>query len=156
MTQSPKAKPLPKQVVKPTPITIPTTPTPAPIPIDSTLKVAQCQAAARIQSNKTVDDLLASELPKFQQQLDDAHGKTMKAQQDQINYANQAMAGLVGYSPSAIQNAYDSAFASMQPTVDYYKKLENQIADNWDAAKSYIKQKGEEFYNIAYSSCLNK
>lgn len=160
----PLSAPTPNQ--KPTTAsTLPTSPpqtqisTPQSIPAlqeDSTLKVARCQAEARQKVDQLVNQALASYLPIFQKQLDEAHAKWVETRQEQIRRSMETPSELIGADPYTQRQARDAAALAIQPTVDYYANLENQIADQWEQAKGEARRVGELQYNSLYLECLNK
>lgn len=151
-----KRQPTPPQLP---PVEISPIPQPQPAPLsqeDSALKVARCQAEAREKVDRLINQALSSYLPLFQQRLDKAHAEWVKARQEQIRRSMETPSELIGAHPYTQSQARDAAAQAMQPTVDYYANLENQIADQWEQAKREARRIGELQYNSLYLECLNK
>lgn len=155
--------PLPSPTITPVIKYIVITPTPAPasiktpIPVqDNSLKIAICQAQAREEINNSLNKVISISKPLFQQQLDEAHANWVAAKQEQIRRAVEPIPELYGASPEQIRSVRESAANAVQPTIDYYANLEQQIISNWEKANQEARKLAEQQYNSLYLKCLNQ
>ncbi|MDO8558628.1 MAG: hypothetical protein Q7S09_05640 [bacterium] len=166
LTPTPTPKPIKKTVPgatsKPIPVPAPSqTPLPTflptPLPtIDPALKIAQCQASARKQTDDNITRVLTAKLPEFQSQLDATHANYLAAKQEQVDcWLAPLPPDMIGMSPEMITTYHQSCANTKQVTVNYYSNLENQIADLWEQAKQAVRRTGEQQYNSDYLACLN-
>lgn len=123
---------------------------------DSPLKIARCQAEAREGIDRVVNQALSAYLPIYQKRIDEAHAAWLAAREKQRRAIVETPSDLIGAPPYLQEEARRSVTQSIQPTIDYYANLENQIADEWEQAKREARRLGELQYNSIYLACLNK
>ena len=137
-------------LLQPANIKLPTTENP---PIDSSLKIARCQAESKSQGD-TLKQLYYKRAEEgFGKNISDAEEGLRKSKLEQINRSSQYYPDL---SPEQNRSIASSTRAAIQPTVDYYESMKQKNLRLLQDSKLEIDRATDQVINGLYLKCLNK
>jgi len=136
--------------LQPANIKLPTTENP---PIDSSLKIARCQAESKSQGNTLKQLYYKRAEDGFGKNISDAEEGLRKSKLEQINRSSQYYPDL---SPEQNRSIASSTRAAIQPTIDYYESMRQKNLKLLQDSKIEIDRAIDQIINELYLKCLNK